>query len=453
MSFGSDSVQVHLPLAALDKCFRCRKTDAKLRVCSSCGEVLYCSEECQKKDWKAHKSNCGKTVRLDLETYYPFVAALQYTNHLLLLHRPATLHPALERKILNSPNPGSTEDILLLPDGSDEGSRIILLGDKIEESERDTPTWWPTARSAQVRNKLMRRIMTEGNMLPIVLSTALALVTEIYSTPHSRTDGARLRLQSRHSPIADIGIAKGPIRVTSKDRLSYMLKENSEFILGQDPKEHCWIYFITLDGHEYILDCGMFAFNMATGVNAKEYCQPATALPPYTWVPVMPLTAGWNPKHRFSVLRNVELRKATMVMMRVGTKPMRHGPEEDYILSWMEYVGGRTCTKLEKATMMELLQDNSLVFRLNLITREYQNFPQTPADVTVSVDLDPDQDPSTHPDFNRQAQAQERYLKAKTKQLRKGQISAKQWDRALDRWLALKRLDEVRREAAAASRR
>ena len=35
----------------------CKKTSG--RNCSRCKMVSYCSKECQKKDWKRHKKNCG----------------------------------------------------------------------------------------------------------------------------------------------------------------------------------------------------------------------------------------------------------------------------------------------------------------------------------------------------------------------------------------------------------
>lgn len=43
------------------KCEVCRskgKGDGGLKTCSGCKKVRYCSDECQKKDWKAHKPKC-----------------------------------------------------------------------------------------------------------------------------------------------------------------------------------------------------------------------------------------------------------------------------------------------------------------------------------------------------------------------------------------------------------
>ncbi|THH20183.1 hypothetical protein EW146_g1126 [Bondarzewia mesenterica] len=44
---------------ALHKCYVCRgKGKPKLRTCAVCKKVRYCSEACQKKDWKVHKAKC-----------------------------------------------------------------------------------------------------------------------------------------------------------------------------------------------------------------------------------------------------------------------------------------------------------------------------------------------------------------------------------------------------------
>ena len=34
------------------------KEEKKLRTCSKCKRVAYCSKECQKKDWEGHRKDC-----------------------------------------------------------------------------------------------------------------------------------------------------------------------------------------------------------------------------------------------------------------------------------------------------------------------------------------------------------------------------------------------------------
>jgi MYND finger len=45
-------------------CSHCKATGGvagrKLLTCARCSRVVYCSKECQKKDWKVHKRDCGK---------------------------------------------------------------------------------------------------------------------------------------------------------------------------------------------------------------------------------------------------------------------------------------------------------------------------------------------------------------------------------------------------------
>jgi len=42
-------------------CAQCNSFGLGLRKCSRCYSVAYCSPECQKKHWKAHKVSCSKT--------------------------------------------------------------------------------------------------------------------------------------------------------------------------------------------------------------------------------------------------------------------------------------------------------------------------------------------------------------------------------------------------------
>ncbi|PHH63855.1 hypothetical protein CDD81_5412 [Ophiocordyceps australis] len=44
------------------ECYNCKKPGAEtaLKKCAKCWTALYCSRDCQKADWKAHKKVCGK---------------------------------------------------------------------------------------------------------------------------------------------------------------------------------------------------------------------------------------------------------------------------------------------------------------------------------------------------------------------------------------------------------
>ena len=42
----------------IEECEKCVKSAPK--KCSSCKKVYYCSQECQKQDWKFHKISCQK---------------------------------------------------------------------------------------------------------------------------------------------------------------------------------------------------------------------------------------------------------------------------------------------------------------------------------------------------------------------------------------------------------
>ncbi|KAJ7083693.1 hypothetical protein B0H15DRAFT_911711 [Mycena belliarum] len=48
---------------AAGRCFVCRgKGKPKMMKCTACAKVRYCSKECQRKDWKAHKPRCKQAV-------------------------------------------------------------------------------------------------------------------------------------------------------------------------------------------------------------------------------------------------------------------------------------------------------------------------------------------------------------------------------------------------------
>lgn len=41
------------------RCMTCQKYDQKMKKCSGCRRVYYCSVKCQKKDWTGHEKICG----------------------------------------------------------------------------------------------------------------------------------------------------------------------------------------------------------------------------------------------------------------------------------------------------------------------------------------------------------------------------------------------------------
>ena len=44
-------------------CEKCGKEAEKMKKCSACRLARYCSEECQREDWKKHKGSCKKTAK------------------------------------------------------------------------------------------------------------------------------------------------------------------------------------------------------------------------------------------------------------------------------------------------------------------------------------------------------------------------------------------------------
>lgn len=51
---------VSLPNVENEKCSNCESSSHDLKKCAGCHLVSYCSRECQKEHWKGHKAECGK---------------------------------------------------------------------------------------------------------------------------------------------------------------------------------------------------------------------------------------------------------------------------------------------------------------------------------------------------------------------------------------------------------
>lgn len=54
-------VRIHCKSADVNKhCFNCKRKDKNLRMCNGCMMVSYCTPECQRAHWTAHKPKCKR---------------------------------------------------------------------------------------------------------------------------------------------------------------------------------------------------------------------------------------------------------------------------------------------------------------------------------------------------------------------------------------------------------
>jgi len=354
---------------------------------------------------------------------------------------PEVQHPVLVRRILNSPNSGSGDSIVELPNGV--VVNLILLGEKISITDTSSEKWWPTAESPKVRSKLFRRIIADG-LLPMVTAITLALVSGIYTTtavpkseePRWQCSGrTQVRLTYNYSPIVDIGIAKGTCRVTPQDRMAFYDVEEDEFLMGQDPKDHYWIYFTTLNGHEYFLDCGMFTFDFTVQVDVTRCVK--YGLPPIDWAPAFfygkdldhrlarTEAVGWQAKERFSILRNSDLWD---VLRSNGD----YSDKIPNIHSLLDKIAGRTCSDWERQITVKFLESASKIFYLNTKNRDYVNFPKEPQ---ISLELDPNERVRNESaEEDRESEALDMYLVKWTRRLRKGKVNPQRWNAAFNAW-------------------
>ncbi|KAJ4496661.1 hypothetical protein C8R41DRAFT_793151 [Lentinula lateritia] len=378
--------EVQLPLKSLEQCAVCRKKSSELKLCSFCGEVTYCSTECQTGDWVKHKRICGKeqTDRISLDQFHPILAVLAESNRLLPA-RP--MHPAITRQIINSPNPYVPE--MTFPDGT--SAKLVKLGKEIGLTVHPVlnTEWWPTALSDQVRGKLVRRFLREGHTLPLISAVLVALLSEMYTSPDGNSSLRRTRLNYKSSPIADFGIAKGRATVTPQDMFAFWDTLTDRFWLGQDPNDHYWIYFTTLKGEELVLDFGMFTFNNCTIISAEPYIHPNANM-----VPAPPSPCYFRNRSmarnaptlhtetgRVSVLRNKNLHRFVEQELIVEC------PHDCSILfDFMESFSSRPLTVEEKKLTEAWIFWNTKWLKCILSTRHWVNWPAEPA---LAIEQDP----------------------------------------------------------------
>lgn len=432
---------VYPPIQKLDKCCRCDNKTG-LRLCSSCGEQIYCSPECQKEDWNSHKHQCKQTERIDLGKIWPFLA---YQAEACRLDPNRPQHPATLHKILNKPIPNVSAQTL--PNGV--STNFVLLGDPIPLEKVGSSEWWPSAISEKMRRKLFMRIVREGHVVPILLSICVALMAEMYTTTYNpEMDGKndppddqfshnkRFRLQCERNAIVDFGICKGAAEVKDLDTFGYILDPPDDFAYidffrGQDPKDHYWIYFKTLR-EEFILDTCMFTFNMAMIVYGFAYWPHHFAS-----FPQLPELAGifisrefrkttptmHYEKQRFSVLQN----KALQSIVRT---PESSELDIKIFVAFMERVAGRKTNELEQDLLVSWTMTNRRMWISNLINREFLNYPDVPP---IGIIYDPGEE-DKHPTPREVEADAMRYIKKWSRRAKKGEITSAQLMEAIARW-------------------
>ncbi|KIO23478.1 hypothetical protein M407DRAFT_27083 [Tulasnella calospora MUT 4182] len=172
----------------------------------------------------------------------------------------SNIHPAISHSITNNGSKplGNPEPV------PEDRAVIIRLDSSIRPRQYGSPTWWPTAKTPAIREKLYRRIVCDGYDFHLHWIVAFALMDVFY------TKRSKFKLKYKSCPIADFGLAHGKFRAMPQDRLAYVLPDGS-VRSSQDPDDHWWIYLVTTKGEELILDFGAYVWNMGIIVKAEPY--------------------------------------------------------------------------------------------------------------------------------------------------------------------------------------
>jgi hypothetical protein len=338
------------------------------------------------------------------------------------------LHHAVQHQVVNEDiNP--TSPPTALPDGS--FAKLLILGSHYDMSGpwRDL-TWAIHAESPKVESKLRRRILREGDVLPILVAICTALAGTIYAKSDKASiasigheegcrQGGDVRLRYRSSPIADFGICTGTVRVTSPDRLAYYDLNTATLTKGQDPEHHFWLYFRTLKGEDIYLELCMFTFNMCLQVATEPYIAvpgfPSLA-PAFFCDCIMNRGMGTAQMHtehsRESALRSPLMRR---VVAECGTTIRGNG-----LARFMRVVTGRQPSdrEIELATTFTNIGLHSL--EDVLASGRWKTFPKEPP---LSIERDPNEDDTP---VEVTVEQQDNIRKRWKKLLRKGLITREQ---------------------------
>ncbi|KAI0059624.1 hypothetical protein BV25DRAFT_1958976 [Artomyces pyxidatus] len=390
---------VQLPPENLETCASCNVFKPKVRKNCSCGQVTYCSDECQKDGWNVHKPSCGKfpTDQIDLQALYPLLACLVEKSH---SHEIKPRHKALTKTVVSNPTPGNPP--VRFSDGWEAAPVIFQRRPSRPLSDPFCPDarWWPEGATPRIREKLYDRIRREGYVLPILTAVCIALLAEVYTSSSSHEESSKRRLRLRYStgPVADFGICSGKARVTTQDRLGYLDMDSKSETHGQDPEDHYWIYFRTTRGEDLFLDCAMFTFSMNLVVQ-PGLCTPRSYGPSFSEsVPAFFLEREirhdapslHTERARRSVLRDAALQGA---VQRSGTKAGFTAKDDDVFVAFMRALARREITATERQLVAALTRDHALTLRGVLRDEEWKRYPTRPetaviADPVELVDYD-----------------------------------------------------------------
>ncbi|KAH6912748.1 hypothetical protein BKA70DRAFT_1264839 [Coprinopsis sp. MPI-PUGE-AT-0042] len=392
---------VRVPIANLHHCSVCKKK-AKVQLCSNCVEVAYCGQECQKGDWKDHKTACRRHLvdRLDLTSFYPFLAWLMGRAH--GDKDVVWKHPALTREIVNS------VEEQVKPAGLGLFERTIHLGQafpSVNDSMATVGTgprldaimrkWWPKAPRTRDAYRLLDRINNEnGGALAMVVCLFGVLVGMYTDTGVSIPGGGRVpRLVLNKHPIVDFGIAKGRYIFPYAECIKYkFVPENMEVKLS-DPENHTWMYFTTATGETAILDCNALQFNIPIMVDCSPYLGISGFDPNKTggselwpaWFTDCstyhsPRAIGYYERERFSMLRDSKLQEAALMsdtnaLMANGSKAEQ---VQQILVDFAERVVGRPCEFWEQLFLKRNVIRTLLQFEMRYRHGEYLKYPAEP---------------------------------------------------------------------------
>ncbi|KAJ7578171.1 hypothetical protein C8J56DRAFT_357632 [Mycena floridula] len=385
--------KVYLPLESLGKCHICQEEASSF--CSSCKEKLYCSKECQKKDWTEHKAACGKNDAINMASFYPYLAWLaDYSRHMARTPiNTAVSHLALCHQVINAPNPGSKP--YPFPDG--DAANLVVLGDPCKVGDDN---WWPDAASPPVMRKMLRRILREGLVLPILTALSISLLAEVYTTDFDPADSKSRRIRlcgsgKSPSPIADFGIISGSAKVTNQDKLAYLKLGSDEtehvFSKGQDPNDHYWLYFTNIRGDTEMLDCSMYTFNMCTQVHMKGYVSDQELNSGLDWVPAIFIDKEMSrtipnlyptQRKRVSVLRNLQLHEA----IRDSFQGFQTETAMKAVYAFMQGLSRKPINEAEKKFTIMTLNNMMSKLRETVKSRSWKKWPTEPQ---MGIEADP----------------------------------------------------------------